>query len=823
MVQPRFLIIGAGVVGSALADELTALGYTEVTVVDRGPLAPGQTPMTGGSSSHAPGLVFQTNPSRTMAEFAHYTATKFRSLNTADSLCFNTVGGLEVATTPERLADLHRKAGWAQVEGIEAAVVDVDECVRLHPLIDRDIVLGGLHTPADGLAGAPAAIGMQMRRAIDRGATFFGGQQVIEISQRAGVVTGVRTTERTFEADVVVSCAGFWGAELGNLVGLRVPLVPMGHQYAKTTALPVLRDHRDQARGHADARLPILRHQDADLYYRQHGEAVGIGYYGHRPMPVDMASLEELTAAQPMPSMLPFTDTDFAPAWTESMRLLPALAEVGVVEGFNGIFSFTPDGGPMMGEHPALSGFWVAEAVWVTHSAGVARTMARWITAGTPDLDLHGCDLARFTTPQLSVDYVADTSAQAFVEVYDIIHPRDQRSVQRGVATSPFHARHVDAGAVFHTGREWERPAWFESNAGMVDCDVTYPRDGWAGRNWSPIVPAEALATRRRVGLYDMTSLMRIEVTGADATNFLDRMLTRTVRRPIGTVIYALLLDESGGVRSDVTVARLGENTFQLGINGPMDIDWLQRHRADADVTVTDITAATCCVGVWGPLARELVAPLCSIDLYDTTLGYYQAARAIIGGIPVTMMRISYVGELGWEIYADAAHGELLWDTLADAGEPLGAVWAGRGALDVLRLEKGYRAWGTDVDAEMSPEEAGLSFAVGKKHDFLGRHALEARVVRSKLHTLVARDPQAIVMGGEPVSATGQVVGVVTSAAYSALVGRTICYARLAPHLSVGDTVAVEYFGELLDFAITEPVLVDPEGARVKGLIGVNN
>ena len=187
------------------------------------------------------------------------------------------------------------------------------------------------------------------------------------------------------------------------------------------------------------------------------------------------------------------------------------------------------------------------------------------------------------------------------------------------------------------------------------------------------------------------------------------------------------------------------------------------------------------------------------------------------------MMRISYVGELGWEIYADAAHGELLWDTLADAGEPLGAVWAGRGALDVLRLEKGYRAWGTDVDAEMSPEEAGLSFAVGKKHDFLGRHALETRVVRSRLHTLVARDPQAIVVGGEPVTATGQVVGFVTSAAFSALVGRTICYARLAPHLSVGDTVAVEYFGELLDFAITEPVLVDPEGARVKGLIGVNN
>lgn len=820
--QPRYLIIGAGVVGSSLADELTALGHCDVTVLDRGPLVPGTTAMTGGSSSHAPGLVFQTNVSRTMSGFAQYTAKKFGSLNQPGGLSYNAVGGLEVATTPQRLAELARKEGWAKAAGIPAELISPDECAALHPLLDPTVILGGLHTPTDGLAGAPAAITAQMNRAIDRGAVFVGDQVVVEVLQRGGSVTGVRTADRVFDADVVVSCAGFWGAQLGDLVGLVVPLVPMGHQYAKTSVVESLAAYPDAGRGHADATLPILRHQDADLYYRQHGDQIGIGYYGHRPMPVDMDRLYEATAAESMPSMLPFTAKDFDPAWAETVRILPGVASAEVVDGFNGIFSFTPDGGPMMGEHPGLEGFWVAEAVWVTHSAGVAKTMAQWITHGTPDVDVHGCDLARFTDAQVQPDYVADTSAQAFVEVYDIIHPREPRSVQRGVAVSPFHARQVAAGAVFHVGRQWERPAWYESNANLVDARQPYPADAWAQRHWSPTVLAEAAATRARVGLFDMTSLMRIEVRGPDAATFLSGLLTRTVDRPVGTVVYALLLDDRGGVRSDVTVARLGDDHFQLGINGPMDIDWLGRRRGSEEVTITDITASTCCIGVWGPRSRDLVAPLCSIELRDNTLGYYKAAQATIAGVAVTLMRISYVGELGWEIYADNADGLRLWDRLAEAGEPVGAVLAGRSALDVLRIEKGYRSWGHDMSAEMTPDEAGIGFAVGRKHAFLGREALAQRPIRCRLQTVVALDPDAIVLGGEPVLLDGAVVGHVTSAAFSPTVGRTVAYAKVAPGIDVGDRVSIEYFGRPLAFVVSEPVLVDPAGDRVKGLIGVN-
>ncbi|HEY9315618.1 FAD-dependent oxidoreductase [Williamsia sp.] len=823
MVQPRYVIIGAGIVGASLADELTARGMSNVTVLDRGSLSVGAPVMTGGSSSHAPGLVFQTNPSRTMVEFAKYTAEKFTTLNSSDRLCYNAVGGLEVATTAARLADLHRKAGWAAAAGIPARVLSPEDCGVLHPLLDVSAVLGGLHTPTDGLAGAPAAIEAQIERAAERGAVFLGDQQVVEIERSGNMVSGVRTTDHRYPADVVISCAGFWGAQLGELVGLTVPLVPMGHQYAKTTALQELRSHPDSGRGHADAALPILRHQDSDLYYRQHGDQIGIGYYGHRPMPVDMDRLYVDTAAGDMPSMLPFTTADFAPAWCESRRMLPALAGTEVTNGFNGIFSFTPDGGPLMGEHPELTGFWVAEAVWVTHSAGVAKTMAHWITRGAPDAPLQGCDLARFTAAQLTPEYIADTSAQGFVEVYDVIHPREPRSVQRDLAASPFHDRQVAAGAVFHVSREFERPAWYECNAKLVDDTLAYPKDAWANRHWSPIVLAEALATRERAGLYDMTSLMRIEVAGPDAADFLDGLLTRTVRRPIGAVVYALLLDDAGGVRSDVTVARLGENRFQLGINGPMDIDWLRGHLGTAAVTISDITGSTCCIAVWGPLARDIVAPLCSIDLRDDTLGYYRAAEGMIDGIPVTLLRISYVGELGWEIYTGNADGKGLWDILAAAGDAVGAVPAGRGALEILRVEKGYRSWGQDMDAQMSPSEAGLDFAVGKKHHFHGRAAMIERPVLSRLHTVIADAPDSVVLGGEPVRDGEEVVGYMTSAVYSPSMGRTIGYARLSRDMAAGQSLTIEYFGVQKAFTVAAPVLIDPAGKRIRGLIGVGH
>ncbi len=458
--MPKVVVIGAGVVGAALADELTARGLTDLTVVDRGPMF-----TTGGSSSHAPGLVFATNPSKTMSAFATYTIDKFCSLEHPDGPVFNQVGGLEVATTPERLADLHRKAGWAAAWGIEGRLLSPAECVGLHPLIVADRVLGGFHTPSDGLAKAVRAVEAQAARASARGARFVPHTEVVAIVEQRGRVAGVRTTDGVIDADIVVCAAGFWGAQLAKDVGLVVPLVPMAHQYARTGQIPALVGRNTEQ---SEAGLPILRHQDQDLYFREHVDRLGIGSYGHRPMPVDLSTLVADTAGEPMPSMLPFTEEDFAPAWSAAAELIPALHDSKVEEAFNGIFSFTPDGFSIIGEHRDLSGFWVAEAVWVTHSAGVAKATAEWIVDGTPSIDVHECDLYRFEDVARSPEFISQTSSQAFVEVYDIVHPYQFRTALRGLRTSPFYERQKELGAFFYEGGGWERPAWFEANAGLA-------------------------------------------------------------------------------------------------------------------------------------------------------------------------------------------------------------------------------------------------------------------------------------------------------------------------------------------------------------------
>jgi glycine cleavage system aminomethyltransferase T/glycine/D-amino acid oxidase-like deaminating enzyme len=811
---PRVVIIGAGVVGSALADELTERGWTDVTVVDQGPLF-----ATGGSSSHAPGLVFQTNSSKTMAEFATYTVQKLSSLTLDGKWCFQQIGGLEVATTEARWAELKRKSGLAASWGIEGSLLSPQECAALHPLVDVTKILGGWHVPSDGLAKAPRAVEAQARRAMERGATFQGDTTVTGISQENGRVTGVETDKGFIAADIVVCAAGFWGPKIGRMVGLTIPLVPMAHQYAKTGQVASLVGVNDPV---LEASKPILRHQDQDLYYREHGDRIGIGYYGHRPMPVDVDDILSPSDAPDMPSMLPFTEEDFAEAWQQTVALLPELAETKVEEGFNGIFSFTPDGNPIMGEHRELSGFWVAEAVWVTQSAGVARAMAEWLVEGQPRTDVHECDLHRFEEVQLAPDFIFERSKQNFVEVYDIMHPLQPMERPRPLRVSPFYARQQELGAFFLEGAGWERPYWYEANAGLVSGVDVPARDDWSARYWSPIAAAEAKVTRERVAMYDMTPLKRFEVSGPGALEFLQRLNTNNLAKSVGSVTYTLMLGHDGGVRSDLTVARLGENVFQVGANGPLDEDWMRRHLpADGSVQVRDITAGTCCIGLWGPRARDLVQPLTTEDFSNAGFKYFRSKKAYIGEVPVTAMRLSYVGELGWEIYTTADAGLKLWDTLWAAGQEHGIIAAGRSAFNSLRLEKGYRSWGTDVTTEHDPYSSGLGFAVRMdKGDFIGRAAIEGRseeTAERRLTCLTLDDPAAVVMGKEPVYADGAPAVYVSSASYGYSVGRTVAYAWLPAALTApGTAVTIGYFGAQLPATVAAEPLFDPQMARIR-------
>ena len=827
----RVVIIGAGIVGVNLADELVSRGWTDITVIDQGPLE-----MPGGSTSHAPGLVFQTNPSRTMTQFARYTVEKLLSLEEDGQNCFNQVGGLEIATTAARLEELKRKHGWASSLGVETRLVDTEQCLELYPVLNKDMVLGCLHNPSDGLALAARAVQILIARTRNAGVRYLGSTLVTGIEKANGHVTGVITTPHgTVSADIVVSCAGFWGVEIGAMVGLPVPLLPLAHQYVKTTAVPAWKGRNPQPNG---ASLPILRHQDQDLYYREHGEQCGIGYYGHRPMPVTASSLGVISKdvdEKNMPSRLDFTAEDFEPAWNESRKLLPALQSCEIEDGFNGIFSFTPDGGTLIGQSPTLEGFFVAEAVWVTHAAGVARAVAEILTTGHSKIDLADCELSRFEEVQLAPAYISETSQQNFVEIYDVLHPLQPKDSPRNLRVSPFHARQRELGAYFLEAGAWERPHWYESNTSLLkDLPPGWQppsRDPWSARYYSPIAAAEAWKTRTAVAMYDMTPLRRLEVCGPGSASLLQSLCTGDVSKKPGAVTYTLLLNPNGGIRSDITVARLATDLFQLGVNTPVDTVYLTSLAASQSktdpsqwVTVRDTTGGTCCIGLWGPLAYALLSTLTpGEDFTNKGLRYFRCKRAHISGIPVTAMRLSYVGEAGWELYTSADRGQALWDALWAAGQKFGVIAAGRSAFNSLRLEKGYRAWGTDMNSEHDPYEAGLGFAVKKdKTGYVGAEALvgksqEDSGMEKRLRCLTIDDGVSVVLGKEPVYVGGECKGYVTSAAWGFTVGKGIAYAWLPGHVGVGEKVEVEYFAKRLAATVSEEPLVDPKMDKIRG------
>lgn len=833
--SPRVIIIGAGIVGANLADELVQLGHDNILVLEQGPLN-----LPGGSTSHAPGLVFSSNSSKSMTEFAQYTIEKLHSLIGPDGKgSFQAVGGLEIATTPERLHDLHRRAGWNHSWGVEAHMLDAEETVKQFPMLNPEMVLGGLFTPNDGRALAAQGTRLTIERAQAAGVEFRGGTVVTDIEQSNGKVTAVIAGEDRFPADIVVSCAGFWGPNIGKMVGTRIPLLPLGHQFAWTTPVESLigvNEYPDSAT------RPILRYQDRDLYYREWGERIGIGSYAHRPMPVDLDTLQtyapEEIDADRMPSSLAFTPEDFAPEWEATQQLLPELRSASVERGFNGIFSFTPDGGSLVGESREVDGFFVAEAVWVTHAAGIAKAVAELISQGHSNTDISGIDLNRFEDALTTPEYVSETSQQNFVEIYDVLHPLQPRVSPRNVRLSPFNEQQKALGGFFLETNGWERPHWYEANAALLPelpAEWAGPeRDDWSNQFHSPIAAVEAWKTRTAVAMFDMTQLKRFTVIGPGAGPLLHKLTTSSMLRKPGAVSYTLLLDEAGGITSDITVAILDEQTYQVGANSNIDFAYISRAaRAQSEddptqwVTVQETTAGTCCIGLWGPLAREVMAKISNDDLSDDGLKYFRTKPITIGGIPVTAMRLSYVGELGWELYASSDVGHRLWDVIFEAGQEFGLIAGGREAFNSMRLEKGFRSFGSDMTSEHEPNQAGLGFAVkaSKTDDFVGKSALKARAAAAtkRLRCLTVDDGKSMVLGYEPVYVDGDrepggpADGYVTSAAYGYTVGKPIAYAWLPNTVETGDSVEIEYFDQRIAATVVDDPLYDPGMERLRG------
>ncbi len=810
----RLIIIGAGIVGCSVAYHLTRRGWRDIVVVDQGPLFD-----TGGSSSHAPGLVFQTNASKLMTTLAKDTVKLYSGLELDGQPCWYGVGSLEVAYTAERWQDLHRKLGFAKSYGLDARLISPQEAHDLVPLLNPGVIHGAYHVPSDGIAKPVRAAEAMSRYAQEHGAAFYGNTTVTDIIVKAGRVHGVETTSGRITAEMVLICAGIWGPRVGRMAGVSIPLMPVQHQYARTAPVPALRGES------REVVHPIVRHQDYAMYFRQEADSYGIGSYKHEPLVVDADDILSPAEAKRAPAMMDFTPEHFTVARRAAGELFPALRDLEHTDAFNGMFSFTPDGLPILGESPQVNGLWVAEAVWITQGGGVGNVVAEWMTNGVTSLDLREADYNRFPAHAHTPAYVKARGAQQYREVYDIIHPQQQLENPRNVRCSPFQPRLEALGAVFFESAGWERPQWYGANEDLITEGAVPVRSGWEAQQWSPIQAGEHRATRERAAMYDLTAFTKIEVSGPSALEFLQSITANQLDRPVGKVVYTAMLNQNAGIQCDLTLTRLARDRFLVltgGASGTRDLAWMRSHAPDdGSVAISDVTSEYCGIGLWGPKAREVLQRVCHEDVSNRAFPYFASKQITIGAAPARALRVSYVGELGWEIYVPTEYGLNVWDALWEAGQAFGIVAAGGGAFESLRLEKGYRLWGTDIHTEYNPYEAGLGWAVKlNKGNFLGRGALmriREKGVARRLCCLTMSDPNQVVLGKEPILDGERVLGYVTSANVGYTVGRSIAYGYLPLEYSTsGTTVAIEYFGRRYQATVTDEPLYDPTHSRLR-------
>jgi glycine cleavage system aminomethyltransferase T/glycine/D-amino acid oxidase-like deaminating enzyme len=803
------VIIGAGIVGTSAAYYLTSLGQRDVVALDQGLLFE-----VLGSTSHAPGLVFQTNPSRTVCRLAAASVELYRSLQHEGEPCFYPVGSMEVACSKERHQDLKRRFGFARSWGLPAELITAGQARELIPILDSSRIHSAYYVPSDGVAKGVRLLRALTGRARAAGARFFADTPVTGVEKGNGRVRAVLTAGGRIETDNVLLCAGIWGPRIGRMAGVPVPMLPLQHFYARTSPLPELTGET------REVVHPIVRNQDRAMYFRQHGDCYGIGSYRHEPLPV---GVDELTAGRA--ALAEFSDPHFAEGLAAAIELFPALKNVELTKRINGMFAFTPDGHSLIGPSMYLDGFWLAEAVWVTHAGGVGQAIAEYMVQGYAGIDLHELDCNRFHAHTFTPAYVRRRGVQQYREVYDVIHPLQQMEEPRGLRVSPFHRRQQELGAVFFESAGWERPQWYTANEKLIRDSHPPPRDAWTVRYWSPIIATEHLATRDRVAMFDLTPFTKLEISGRGALDFLQYLAANEMDQPLGRTTYTALLNEGGGIECDLTVTRQDTSRFLVvtgGSAGMHDLAWIRRGLPrDGSVHIANLTSAQCTLGVWGPRARDLLQSVSEDDLSAAAFPYLTAREIQIGHAPAVALRISYVGELGWEIYIPTEYGLYVWDTLWEAGQRFGVTAAGGGAFESLRLEKGYRLWGADIDVEHNPYEAGLGFAVRlNKGPFRGRSALEEmkrRGVHNKLCCLTLDNPCAIVMGKEPILHGGAVIGYVTSAAYGYSIGRGIAYGYLPPEFAVqGARTNILFFNERIAATVCREPLFDPENLRLR-------
>jgi 4-methylaminobutanoate oxidase (formaldehyde-forming) len=832
------VIIGGGVGGTSLAYHLAELGWDDVVLVDRDQL-------TSGSTFHSAGLVGQLRGSVSLTKMMMHSVDLYRRIGKESDFDpgWTECGGIRLASTEERMEELRRQAGWAKTFGLPLELISAEEAQELFPLMSTEGVLGAAWLPTDGYID-PSQLTYALADGARRGGCrIFTNTRVTGIEVRDGRVRGVRTDRGDIAAEVVVDAGGMFAAEIARLAGVRVPLLPMSHQYLVTQPLDAVRDARaatgqlmssqkasdsgqkcERTRGN----LPTLRDPDLLVYYREDGDGLVMGGYERQSEPAFLPHGTGAFEAIPpdFNGRLLEEDWDrFEEITRNSERRVPAMSEITVTKLINGPEAFTPDNEFCLGESE-VAGFFVCAgfcAHGLAGAGGIGKVVAEWIVEGEPSLDLWHMDIRRFGPAYRSPSYTYKRIRETYETYYDIRYPAHERTAGRPLRVSPANLWHREHGAAFGEKSGWERVNWYEPNAAAGDEDLR--PHGWAGQNWSAAIGAEHRACRDRVAIFDESSFAKLEIEGPGAADFLEGLCDNRVARKVGQITYTQMLNRRGGIECDFTVARLGEERFGIVTGtafGNHDREWMRRHLpGDGSVRIADVTSQWACFGIWGPRARDVLGPLTPADLSNDAFPYMTLQELTIGDVPLRALRVTYVGELGWELYCPTEYGLGLWRAIWEAGQEHGIVAGGYRAIDSMRLEKGYRVWGADITPDESPEEGGVGFCVKlDKGEFIGREALIGAMAdgpRHRLACIVLADPRRVALGNEPVRSGGDVVGRVTTGGYGYTVERSIAYAYLPAALAVpGAEVAIEIFGSWIEGAVAAEPLFDQAGERIR-------
>ena len=765
----QVVVIGGGIVGCSVAYHLTQLGWTDVVILEKQRLA-------SGTTGHGAGLVTQLRHTRALTDLSRYSADLYPRLEaeTGQSSGFRQTGSISVARTPGRMDELRRAVSMARGFGVQIEQISLREAGQMWPLMRTDDLVGAIYIPNDGQTVPPLTTKALAMGATKRGAAVFEDVKVTGIGRRNEAVSGVSTDSGEIVCEAVVNCGGMWAREIGAMCGVSVPSHAADHAYLVTEPMDGVADE-----------TPTLRDQDGYIYFRRDIEDTGgllMGGFDPVARPWGMDGVPDDFSEH----LLDRDWSHYQVFMNNAVERVPALRDSEIARRLVGPESFTPDNNYIIGEAPELRGFFVAagfNSSGIASAAGAGKALAEWMVAGEPTMDLTEVDIRRFQRFQNSSRYLYDRTVEGLGLLYGMHWPQRQNESARGARRSPLHDRLAAHGACFGQVAGWERANWFAPEGVKPEYEYSYGR-----QNWFEYSAAEHRAVREAVGLFDQTSFGKFFVQGKDARSVLQRICAGDVDVPAGRVVYTAMLNGHGGIEADLTVTRLSEDSYLIvsgAATSARDFVWVRDHiPGDASAVLTDVTSAYAVLGVMGPNSRALLSQLTDDDMSNEAFPYLTSREITLAYAVLRATRVTYVGELGWELYIPTEFALHVYDALVREGEKFGLKHAGYHAMEPLRIEKGYRAWGHDIVDQDTPLEAGLGFAVGfdKGSDFIGRGALlqqREQRLKKRMVSLILDDPEPLLLGDEPVYRNGALVGRTTSAAFGHTLGRSVALGLL--------------------------------------------